>query len=93
MWKKYAKISVMFGLFFLVFGLGVFLPDRLFAIADEKRETAKSLDNTTPVTLPDAEQAAIEKKSFISCTTGIICLLFIFLNWSTTQRNWHKYRR
>lgn len=62
MWRKYAKISVMFGLFFLVFGLGAFLPDRLFAIADETRGTAIALNNTTPLMLPDAEQAAIEKK-------------------------------
>lgn len=62
MWKKYGKISVMFGLFFLVFGLGFFSPDRLFAIADEKRGAAAKLDNAIPLSLPDAEQAAIEKK-------------------------------
>ena len=62
MWKKYVKISVMFGLFFLVFGLGVFLPERLFAIADEKKEAATKLNDTTSFTFPDAEQAAIEKK-------------------------------
>lgn len=62
MWKKFVKISVMFGLFFLVFGLGAFLPDRLFAIADEKRGKSIELDNTIPLVLPDAKQAAIEKK-------------------------------
>lgn len=62
MWKKYGRISVMFCLFFLVFGLGVFLPDRLFAIADKKKAAETELDNATPLVVPDAGQAAIEKK-------------------------------
>lgn len=60
--KKYGKVIFLFLLFFLVFALGFFLPERLFAISDAKKMEEMEISEDEILALPGAEQISMEKK-------------------------------
>lgn len=62
MWRKYLKITFFFLIFFLVFGLGFFLPESLFAMSDAKKMEMVVPSKEQSLILPGAEQISMEKK-------------------------------